>query len=369
MKLLTVLGARPQFIKAATLSRAIARHNAARPAESIDETIVHTGQHYDDNMSDVFFRELDIPTPAVHLGVGSASHGVQTGRMIERLEEVLVAQRPDALLVFGDTNSTLAGALAAAKLNVPVAHVEAGLRSFNKRMAEEVNRIVCDHLAARLYCPTRAAIENLRREGITEGVEDVGDVMYDGMLHYRGRAGRAVLEAAEVEPGKYVFATVHRAENTDDPARLKAIVQSLADAATRIGAVVLALHPRTRRIVDERGIAFLGPIKVIEPASYLESIALMANAAAILTDSGGMQKEAFFLEVPCLTLREETEWVETVECGANRLVGADPVRVLAALDELIAGRWKPDFSARPYGTGHAADAIARSLATRFPLSA
>ena len=365
MKLVTVVGARPQFIKAATLSRAIARRNAARANEPIAEMLVHTGQHYDDNMSEVFFRELEIPRPAINLDIGSASHGAQTGRMIEKLEDVLVAEKPDALLVYGDTNSTLAGALAAAKLGLPVAHVEAGLRSFNRRMAEEVNRVVCDHLAARLYCPTDAAVENLRNEGITSGVEKVGDVMYDGMLHYRGRAHLGALEAAGVKPREYAFATVHRAENTDDPARLKAIVQSLGTAAARVGRVVLALHPRTRRIFDERGIAFVGPIQVIDPAPYLESIALMANAAAILTDSGGIQKEAFFLEVPCLTLREETEWVETVACGANRLVGADPAKVVAALDELAAGTWQPDFTARPYGNGKAADAIAESLATKL----
>ncbi|MGE5616017.1 MAG: non-hydrolyzing UDP-N-acetylglucosamine 2-epimerase [Bacillota bacterium] len=365
MKLVTVVGARPQFIKAATLSRAIARRNASRPRVPITETIVHTGQHYDDNMSEVFFRELEIPSPAVNLGIGSGSHGAQTGRMIEKLEDVLVAEKPDALLLYGDTNSTLAGAIAAAKLGLPVAHVEAGLRSFNRRMAEEVNRVVCDHLAARLYCPTATAVENLRNEGITRGVENVGDVMYDGMLHYRRRADVAALEAADVRPREYAFATVHRAENTDDPARLKAIVQSLAAAAARVGCLVLALHPRTRRIIEERGIAFVGPIRVIDPAPYLESIALMANAAAILTDSGGMQKEAFFLEVPCLTLREETEWVETVSCGANRLVGADAAKVVAALDELASGAWKPDFTARPYGNGKAADAIAESLATNL----
>jgi UDP-GlcNAc3NAcA epimerase len=366
MKLVTVVGARPQFVKAATLSRAIARHNAASPATAVAEKIVHTGQHYDPNMSDVFFDELGIPAPAFHLGIGSGSHGAQTGRMLEAIEAVIGDEKPDAVLVYGDTNSTLAAALAASKLHVPVAHVEAGLRSFNRRMPEEVNRVVADHLSRWLFCPTRAAVGNLEREGITRGVENVGDVMYDGMLHYRSRANEAALAAAGVERAGYVLATVHRAENTDDPARLAAVMLALGDAAERFGRVVLTLHPRTRARLIEQSITLPAGVHVIEPAPYLEMIALLANARAVMTDSGGVQKEAFFLEVPCITLREETEWVETVDCDANHLAGADPQRARAALEALAAGRWKPDFSARPYGSGRAAEAIVASLVGGAP---
>jgi UDP-GlcNAc3NAcA epimerase len=361
MRLLTVVGARPQFVKAATLSRAIGRHNAGG-GEPIDERIVHTGQHYDANMSDVFFDELEIPRPAFHLGVGSGPHGAQTGRMLEALEAVMLEERPDRVLVYGDTNSTLAAALAATKLHIPVAHVEAGLRSFNRAMPEEVNRVLSDHVSDRLYCPTAAAVENLCREGVTAGVEQVGDVMYDGMLHYRSRAKRTALDALGLEPRRYAMATVHRAENTDDRRRLAAILRALGEAAAVCGAVVIALHPRTRAVIEREGLAIPAGVRAIDPAPYLEMIALMANAAAVLTDSGGMQKEAFFLEVPCLTLRDETEWVETVACGANRLVGGEPRGVSAALEALGQGRWRPDFSSRPYGAGDAAERIVASLA-------
>jgi UDP-GlcNAc3NAcA epimerase len=361
MKLVTVVGARPQFVKAATLSRAIARHNAARPAATVIEKIVHTGQHYDANMSDVFFQELEIPAPAFHLGIGSGSHGAQTGRMLEAIEAVIAEERPDAVLVYGDTNSTLAAALAASKLHVAVAHVEAGLRSFNRRMPEEVNRVVADHLSAWLFCPTRVAVENLRKEGVVAGVQNVGDVMYDGMLHYRARADEGALGKAGVERGRYVLATVHRAENTDDPARLRGVLEALGIAAAAFGRVVLALHPRTRARLIGEAIDVPPGVHVIDPAPYLEMIALLANARAVMTDSGGVQKEAFFLEVPCITLRDETEWIETTDCDANRLAGADRERARQAIDALGEGRWKPDFSARPYGSGHAAEAIVASL--------
>jgi UDP-N-acetylglucosamine 2-epimerase len=361
MKLVTVVGARPQFVKAATLSRAIARHNAARPGAAVIEKIVHTGQHYDANMSDVFFEELEIPAPAFHLGIGSGPHGAQTGKMLEAIEAVIGDEKPDAVLVYGDTNSTLAAALAASKLHVPVAHVEAGLRSFNRRMPEEVNRVVADHLSRWLFCPTRVAVENLRKEGVIAGVENVGDVMYDGMLHYRARANDSALQQAGVEPGRYALATVHRAENTDDPARLRAVFEALGVAAAAFGRVVLALHPRTRARLIAEAIEVPAGVHVIDPAPYLEMIALLANARAVMTDSGGVQKKAFFLEVPCITLREETEWVETADCDANRLAGADPQRARAAIEALTQGRWKPDFSARPYGNGQAAEAIVASL--------
>jgi UDP-GlcNAc3NAcA epimerase len=285
--------------------------------------------------------------------------------MLEAIEAVIGDERPDAVLVYGDTNSTLAAALAASKLHVPVAHVEAGLRSFNRRMPEEINRVVADHLSAWLFCPTQVAVDNLAAEGLTRGVEKVGDVMYDGMLHYRARAKEAALAQAGVERGRYVLATVHRAENTDDPARLRAVFDALALAAAALGRVVLALHPRTRARLIEQAIEVPPGVHVIDPAPYLEMIALLANARAVMTDSGGVQKEAFFLEVPCITMREETEWLETTDCGANRLAGADPQRARLAVEELAAGRWKPDFSARPYGSGHAAAAIVASLAGAF----
>jgi UDP-GlcNAc3NAcA epimerase len=361
MKLLTVVGARPQFVKAATLSRAIARHNAAWPGATVAEKIVHTGQHYDANMSDVFFDELGIPAPSFHLGIGSGPHGAQTGRMLESIEAVIGDEHPDVVLVFGDTNSTLAAALAASKLHVPVAHVEAGLRSFNRRMPEEVNRLVADHLSTWLFCPTRTAVENLSREGVKRGVENVGDVMYDGMLHYRSKANEGALAEAGVERGRYVLATVHRAENTDDVSRLRGVLEALGAAAATLGRVVLALHPRTRARLIAEAIDVPAGVHVIEPAPYLEMIALLANARAVMTDSGGVQKEAFFLEVPCITLRDETEWVETVDCDANRLAGADPQRARSSIEALAQGRWKPDFSARPYGSGQAAEAIVASL--------
>lgn len=365
MNLLTVVGARPQFVKAATMSRAIARHNARGGSGVIRERIVHTGQHYDANMSAVFFDELEIPPPAVDLGIGSGSHGAQTGRMMERIESLMQADPPDAVLVYGDTNSTLAAALAAAKMQIPVAHVEAGLRSFNRRMPEEINRVLCDHVSTWLFCPTRAAVENLLREGITAGVECVGDVMYDGMLHYRSKANPAALEAVGVSPRGYVMATVHRAENTDDPERLRAIARALSEAADCVGVVVLALHPRTRKMLVEHRITLPPSVRVIDPAPYLDMIALVAAARAVITDSGGVQKEAFFLAVPCLTLRDETEWVETVASGANRLLGGKPAGTRRALEELLSGAWRPDFSATPYGSGHAADAIAGRLASAF----
>ena len=362
MKIVTVVGARPQFIKAATLSRAIANHNLNPENLFIEEKIVHTGQHYDPNMSDNFFEELDIPRPHFHLNIGSGSQGAQTGKMLEKIEAVLQQERPDCLLVYGDTNSTLAGALVAAKLHIPVAHIEAGLRSFNRKMPEEVNRVLCDHVSNWLFCPTQTSVTNLEKEGITKGVEYVGDLMYDGMLYYQQKASPTILDSLSIKPNQYILATVHRAENTDNPDRLKAIIQSLKEAAETIGSVVLALHPRTRKILSEQSFQISNSIQVIEPVPYLETITLLQNAKAIMTDSGGMQKEAFFLQTPCLTLRDETEWVETINCGSSKLVGADPKKTAQALDQLVSGEWEPDFSAKPYGLGNAAETITISLA-------
>lgn len=363
MKILTIVGARPQFIKAATVSRAISRWNAAQTGmRNIEEIIVHTGQHYDENMSEVFFRDLGIPPPLHRMAVGSGSHGAQTGRMLEGIEQIIGNTRPDCVLIYGDTNSTLAGALAAAKLHIPIAHVEAGLRSFNRKMPEEVNRVLADHVSRWLFCPTLAAVDNLAREGIKAGVHLVGDVMYDGMLHCVDRLLNTTLERLGLQPKKYLLATVHRAENTDDPQRLRQVVDALNCASSAGRPVLLTLHPRTSKAIAEHGLKFVESVRIIPPAPYFEMIELLANASAVITDSGGVQKEAFFLEVPCLTLRDETEWIETVACRANRLVGSDRRLVREALAELDAGAWQPDFSAHPYGSGKAAEEILACLA-------
>lgn len=339
--ILTVLGARPQFIKAAPVSRAIAE-------AGMTEIIVHTGQHFDALMSDVFFDELDIPKPAYNLEVNSLGHGAMTGRMLEKLEEAMLVEKPDMVLVYGDTNSTLAGALAGAKLNIPVAHVEAGLRSFNRRMPEEVNRVVADHVSTLLFCPTRSAVDNLRVEGVQEGVHAVGDVMFDMTLAAIERsAGRSrILEKHGLRPGGYAVATVHRAENTDDPERFARIVAWLEEAA-RASPVVMPVHPRTRKLFASRGIDPAG-LTLIEPVGYLDMTRLVHHAAAVFTDSGGLQKEAYFHRVPCVTLRDETEWVETIEAGWNRL-WTEP--------QSAGQRDIPD-----YGTGNAATIIADLMA-------
>ncbi len=351
MNICTVIGARPQFVKAAVVSRALA-------AAGIRETLVHTGQHYDPQMSSVFFDELGIPTPATNLGIGSGTHAAQTGRMMIELERFLSGQAtpPDAVLVYGDTNSTLAAALVAAKLQIPLAHVEAGLRSFNRAMPEEINRIVTDRLSRWLFCPSHTAIDHLRAEGITEGVYFTGDVMYDVLLHFRPLAQeRHPLDAlVPFESGSYVLLTLHRAENTDDPARLHRLMQ-LVDGLGR--AVVWPLHPRTRERLTTFGIGIPAAIHVMEPVGYLAMLSLLGGAAAVLTDSGGLQKEAYWCARPCLTLRSETEWVETLEDGWNTVVGADPERAAAALSTPPQGTPQPC-----YGTGDAAKRIADILA-------
>jgi UDP-GlcNAc3NAcA epimerase len=321
MKLLTVVGARPQFIKAAPICQVL--------RQSHDEVLVHTGQHYDQGMSDVFFHDLQIPEPDYNLGVGSGSHGQQTGQMLIGLEELMLQERPDWVIVYGDTNSTLAGAIAAAKLNIRLAHVEAGLRSFNRTMPEEINRILTDHAAQALFCPTRTAVKNLMQEGIHIGVHLVGDVMFDAMLHFGTLVDdAAVLSQFEVTTGDYVLATVHRAANTDDPERLAAILACLDQSAWQ---VLLPAHPRTRNALHRFRLAVPNRVTLIEPVGYLEMLALEKNARFIMTDSGGVQKEAYVLEVPCITLREETEWVETVTTGWNTLVGIDVEKTASAL--------------------------------------
>ena len=341
MHLIVVVGARPQFIKAAPVSRAL----AAQPG--VREVIVHTGQHFDPEMSQKFFRELELPEPAYNLGVRGGGHGAMTGRMLEALEPILQAERPDAVLVYGDTNSTLAGALAAAKLHIPVAHVEAGLRSFNRRMPEEINRVLTDHVSTLLYCPTGTAVGNLAREGIGAGVENVGDVMYDATLHAAARAcaGSRILERLGLAEGAYAVATVHRAENTDDPETLSQILDYLR---ARAGGqpLVLPLHPRTRRAVEGAALSLDG-LRAVPPCGYLDMHRLLQGATAVYTDSGGLQKEAYFHRTPCVTLRGETEWVETVEKGWNRLWRGPDYRPRRAIAE--------------YGDGSAARRIVAHL--------
>lgn len=350
MRVCTVVGARPQFVKAAIVSRALARAGIA-------EALVHTGQHYDTAMSEVFFDELDMPAPEVNLGVGSGSQAGQTGEMMMRLERFLLERPPfDAVVVHGDTNSTLAGALVAAKLHLPIAHVEAGLRSFNRRMPEEINRVITDRLATLLFCPTQTAVDHLAREGVMEGVHHTGDVMLEATRFYAARAKERIpLQTLTAHPPQtYALATVHRAENTDDPARL----QGIFDGLGRLGRpVLLPLHPRTRaRLADVRVPANL---EVREPASYLAMLTLLQHARRVFTDSGGLQKEALWLGVPCVTLRDETEWTETLEGGWNQLAGADPDAIAAAAECIPATGRTSGFGEAP--SGAASDAVAALL--------
>jgi UDP-GlcNAc3NAcA epimerase len=347
VKVTTIVGARPQFVKAAPVARALREAGHT-------ETLVHTGQHYDDVMSKVFFQELGLAEPAVNLEVGSGPHGRQTGTMLARLEEVLVERRPDWVLVYGDTNSTLAGALAAVKLGIRVAHVEAGLRSFNRTMPEEHNRVLTDHCADLLLCPTRTAVEQLRREGIERGVHLVGDPMYDAVLSNIDRARTRPPLTPGLAPRGYLLATIHRPYNTDDPVVLRRVIEAL-DA---IGEpVVFPVHPRTRaRLADLRDLR-LERVRLVDPVGYLDMLRLLGDCRLVLTDSGGVQKEAYFLGVPCVTLRPETEWVETVEAGWNVLVGDDPARIVAAARTFAPRGERPAC----FGDGRAAAAIVAAL--------
>ncbi|MEX2246314.1 MAG: UDP-N-acetylglucosamine 2-epimerase (non-hydrolyzing) [Dehalococcoidia bacterium] len=347
MKILTVVGARPQFIKAAPFSAAVRKRH--------DEVLVHTGQHYDAQMSDVFFEQLGLPRPDHHLGVGSGSHGWQTGEMLARLETVMQREAPDRVVIYGDTNSTLAGALAAAKLGLPVAHVEAGLRSFVRTMPEEINRIVADRIATYLFAPTQTAVDNLAREGISDAVTLTGDIMYDALLHHLPLAEQSrILDELALTPGGYALATVHRAANTDDPARLGDIIDALSLLREP---VLLPLHPRTKAALMGTDIEVEPPVRIVEPVGYLDMLALERNARIVLTDSGGVQKEAYLLGVPCVTLRDETEWVETLEGGWNVLAGTDAERILAA-----AKRARPSGAPPPvFGDGRAAERMVDAL--------
>ncbi len=358
-KLLTIVGARPQFIKASVVSMALAR------AGELEEVLVHTGQHFDANMSDVFFSELSIPPPQYNLGIHGGPHGAMTGQMLEAIEAVLLNDRPDAVLVYGDTNSTLAGALAAAKLQIPVAHVEAGLRSFNMRMPEEVNRILTDRVSTWLFTPTDMAAQHLRAEGVNEDrIIPVGDVMYDAALYFGGRvsAENGVLDRLGRRPGGYILATVHRAENADDPRRLAVVATALIQTVLSLP-VIWPLHPRTRVALQRAGLLeglIASGVVLIEPVGYLEMVELEKFAALIVTDSGGVQKEAYFFQVPCITLRDETEWGELVESGWNRLAPPiDATFVTTAIRNALGTRGQVVSA---YGDGNAADKIASRLA-------
>ncbi|MDS1140048.1 UDP-N-acetylglucosamine 2-epimerase (non-hydrolyzing) [Pusillimonas sp. SM2304] len=351
MKILTIIGARPQFIKASVVS------NAFRKIGGIDEILLHTGQHFDANMSDVFFEQLAIPKPSIQLNIHGGTHGVMTGRMLMEIEHAICAESPDRVLVYGDTNSTLAGALAAAKLHVPVAHIEAGLRSFNMLMPEEINRILTDQVSNILFCPTKAAVQNLEREGFRyRPVEmlNVGDVMQDSALFF---SERAVPPAGYDVQDEFILATLHRADNTDHPERLAAIVMALSELHESGLRVVLPLHPRTRAAIDRTGVKLKA--EVIEPVGYLEMLWLLQRCGLVLTDSGGVQKEAFFFGKACVTMRDQTEWVELLDAGVNVLVGADTARIIKQVKGNF-GRIVADNS-QLYGGGLASQRIAERL--------
>jgi UDP-GlcNAc3NAcA epimerase len=361
MKIITIVGARPQFVKAAMISKAILENTEKI---KIDEILVHTGQHYDENMSQIFFEQMGIPLPKYNLEIGSGLHGATTGKMLEGVEKILIKEKADLALVYGDTNSTLAGALAASKLHIPVAHVEAGLRSFNKKMPEEINRVLTDNISSLLLCPTTSALENLAHESITHGVHHVGDVMYDAALAFSELAETksTILAYLGLHSKSYFLATVHRAENTGCPQRLVSIFEAFAEIATLDSPLVLPLHPRTAACIERQGLGTLiasNPhVRLVDPVSFLDMVMLEKHANLILTDSGGVQKEAYFHGVPCITLRDETEWVETVEAGWNTIASADKNQILSAVS-ICHNKLKSTID--QYGKGHAAEMIVELL--------
>ena len=353
MKLITIIGARPQFIKAATVSREIAKHT------DIEEIIVHTGQHFDANMSEIFFDQMQIPKPDYNLEINSLSHGAMTGRMIERIEEVLLKEQPKWVMVYGDTNSTIAGSLAAKKLHNKVAHVEAGLRSFNRNMPEEINRILTDKISDLLLCPTDTAVQNLQNEGIGKNslarIVKCGDVMQDAAIFYSDLAKKPEIEI----PERFILATIHRAENTDDPQRLASIFNALNKISNEIP-IILPLHPRTKKIISNSQLKINNSqLIMIEPVGYLEMIYLLKTCSLVMTDSGGLQKEAFFFEKPCVTLRDETEWVELIENGFNKVVGADEDKIISGYQEM--SQIKNNYKINLYGNGEASKKIITEL--------
>ena len=368
IKISTIVGARPQFVKAAVVSLAIIEHNQSGSDVEIVEEIIHTGQHYDEAMSDIFFNQLGIPEPKANLQVGSGSHGKQTGMMLERLEEIYLQDRPDIVLNYGDTNSTLASAIVASKLHIPIAHIESGLRSFNRQMPEEINRVVTDHLAQWLFCPTQHAIDNLAKEGIVENVIRCGDVMFDASRIFGELSDRQSTILAEhgIQKDKFYLTTVHRAENTDSKEYLQGIFAALSEIGSSETPVVLPLHPRTRKQLELfqmlEEVQNDDGIRLIDPVSFLDMIALEKNAKMILTDSGGVQKEAFFHGVPCVTLRTETEWIELVEAGWNVIAGANRSAIVNAAKTMLEefSHDRPPVAAL-YGDGFSGNQIVKHL--------
>jgi UDP-GlcNAc3NAcA epimerase len=354
MKIVSIVGARPQFIKAAPVSLALAKNG-------YQELLVHTGQHYDYGMSEVFFKELGIPEPSINLGVGSGTHAQQTGRMLIELEGVLESQKPDLVLVYGDTNSTLAGAIASIKLQIKIAHVEAGLRSYNREMPEEHNRVITDHCADLLFCPTQTAVNNLAREGIKNGVFLVGDTMYDAVLYFGTIATQSstILQTLNLAKNGYLLATIHRAYNTDRIDRLESIIAAFQQVTD---VIVIPVHPRTRLAITTAKLSIPDNITLIDPVGYLDMLMLEQHARLILTDSGGIQKEAYFFNVPCLTLRPETEWVETVSSGRNILVDCDPDKII---DGINYSDWPTSLPATVFGDGNASQKIAAILSSYY----
>lgn len=348
MKIITVIGARPQFIKAAAVSNKLRKNNK--------EILIHTGQHYDENMSKIFFDELNIPYPDYNLSVGSGGHGKQTGEMLIKLESIYEKENPDIVMVYGDTNSTLAGALVASKMLIPVIHVEAGLRSFNKSMPEEQNRILTDHISNLLFAPTDTAVKNLESEGIIKNVYNVGDVMFDAIMHFKDVSLKRsnIIDKLNLNNSEYILTTIHRAENTNDILRLKNIIEALNESDKTI---VLPLHPRTRKYINDYNLNINTNIKLIEPVGYLDMISLEGNSSKIITDSGGVQKEAFFMKKPCITMREETEWIETVENGWNILVGTDKDKILDSIVNFMPNKPQKKI----FGDGNSSEKICRII--------
>lgn len=352
MKILSIIGARPQFIKASVVSKAI--------RTACQEIILHTGQHYDPNLSKIFFDELQIPPPDINLNIGSGTHAEQTGHMMIEIEKVITNEKPDWVLVYGDTNSTIAGSLASVKIHVPVAHVEAGLRSFNRDMPEEINRVVCDHISTVLFCPTTVSVNNLKNEGVINGVYCIGDVMLDAVNYYIDVSEKKsrILSDLNLAKGQYILATIHRPINTDNPDRLRSIFYATSQSELP---VIFPIHPRTKKMIYAYQMEMPSNMIPIDPVGYLDMLQLEKNANCILTDSGGIQKEAYWVGVRCLTLRKETEWTETVELGWNRLVDADEREIVIGLNE-----WYPSSVRQPvYGDGHASDKIMSILSTYF----
>ena len=358
MKICTIIGARPQFVKAAAISAKIAEIGADI---AIEEVIIHTGQHYDPVMSDIFFNELGIPKEKYNLNVGSGLHGVQTGKMLEGIEKILIKENPDWVLIYGDTNSTLAGALAAVKLHIPIAHIESGMRSFNRIMPEEINRVISDHICTLNLCSTTTAMENLKNEGLANTAILTGDVMYDCAVKFADLAEKQCnpLSSFELTAKKYIMMTCHRAENTNDKLRMSQIINAVKTLAEETQ-IIYPIHPRTKKLLKEYNLHFSDNVKVVDPVGYFEMLVLVKNATLILTDSGGVQKEAFFYNVPCVTMRDETEWVETAELGFNIIAGADTSKIINAVAKFAKTPPEP-VTTSPYGNANAAEKIIRTI--------